>query len=394
MAARKNAFGSFVIVFVCVLTTSALVRVPLRLVQTVVNRAVTTEEFLAVSGEAPTDTSATLPDLAVTLQFVGDISLGTPPQNFSVIFDSGSSNMYIYSSYCNDSNPTCANHNKYYANMSSTYKPNGRNLSFMYGDGSTSGFVSRDTLTIAGLTIPEQSFLQAVTLIASDANNPQSGLIGVGFPSLAFGGYTPVFYNLIKQDLLEEEVFTLYINTPGNVTGGFQLIIGGRDPTRFTGNITYVPLTVINFWQVHIDSIRLSTGSELCIGGCETLVDTGTGIVRGPLADINAIFQLGGLQNSSVQRVDCGAMAMFPTLTFVLAGVPLVLTPADYIIPSSPGKAVNGSQCGIALGVIPLAYHTQWILGSSFLWSFYTEFDIANRRVGFAIPAAPPVVAT
>jgi hypothetical protein len=46
--------------------------------------------------------------------------MGTPKQIFSVLFDTGSSNLWLPSSKCNES--FCQVHNKYYAEYSSTYK--------------------------------------------------------------------------------------------------------------------------------------------------------------------------------------------------------------------------------------------------------------------------------
>jgi hypothetical protein len=56
-------------------------------------------------------------------QYFANIAVGTPAQNFTVVPDTGSSNLWIYSSTCNT--VACWYHSTYNAEKSSTYTADG-----------------------------------------------------------------------------------------------------------------------------------------------------------------------------------------------------------------------------------------------------------------------------
>lgn len=96
-------------------------------------------------------------------QYYGEIGIGTPPQTFGVVFDTGSSNLWVPSKECRLS-PACYLHKYYDSDKSSTYHTNGTKFKIEYGSGGVVGFVGEDTTTVAGLPATGSLFGQVTKL--------------------------------------------------------------------------------------------------------------------------------------------------------------------------------------------------------------------------------------
>ncbi|EFN51715.1 hypothetical protein CHLNCDRAFT_59800 [Chlorella variabilis] len=223
-------------------------------------------------------------------QYYGEIGLGSPPQSFQVIFDTGSSNLWVPSSKCSYLSVACYLHSKYYAERSHTYKEDGREFAIQYGSGQLSGFLSQDTLSMGGLKVEGQVFAEAtmepsLAFIAARFD----GILGMGFPEIAVGKVTPPFQNMLQQSLLPEPVFSFWLNRKVEGEEGGELVLGGVDPDHFVGEHTWVPVTRRGFWQFKMDGMEVEGGGEFCKGGCQAIADTGTSLLVGPPDVIDAI---------------------------------------------------------------------------------------------------------
>jgi len=317
------------------------------------------------------------------LQYYGDITIGTPPQTFSVQFDTGSSNLWVPSSKCT-TNLACLLHNRYDSTLSSTYKKNGSRFLISYGSGSLSGVFSSDVVNVAGLDVTSQTFAEATDEPGTNFAFFQfDGILGMAFKELSVGNTATVFDNLFAQGLVEKNLFAFWLNRDLSRQSGGVLNLGGVDSAYYTGDFDYVPLSKIGYWQFKVDSVSVGSNIKICSNGCQVIADTGTSLIGGPPRDVNQINILIGADANGY--VNCKRIASFPDITFLITGKQFVLTSKDYIVIENPGTS---SQTCIS-GFFEFEDNGLWILGDVFLGPYYTVFDVANKRLGFAKAVAP-----
>ncbi|XP_075492214.1 cyprosin-like [Primulina tabacum] len=223
-------------------------------------------------------------------QYYGEIHIGSPPQKFTVIFDTGSSNLWVPSSKCYFS-IACYLHPRYKSSLSKTYKKNGKSCSISYGSGSVSGFLSQDNVEVGDVVVKDQVFIETtreagLTFLVGKFD----GILGLGFQEISVGNIVPVWYNMLDQDLVDEKVFSFWLNRDTDADSGGEIVFGGVDPEHYKGNHTYVPVTEKGYWQFDLgDVIVGNLSTAFCEGGCAAIVDSGTSLLTGPTTVITQI---------------------------------------------------------------------------------------------------------
>ncbi|CAK9192347.1 unnamed protein product [Sphagnum troendelagicum] len=311
-------------------------------------------------------------------QYYGEIGIGTPAQNFSVLFDTGSSNLWVPSSKCYFS-LACYFHTRYESSSSSTYKENGTSFAIQYGTGSMTGFLSQDNIAIGDLTVINQVFAEAtqepgVTFVAAQFD----GILGLGFKEISVDSVTPVWYNMLSQGLVTQPVFSFWLNRDASQENGGELVFGGVDPKHFQGTHIYTPVTRKGYWQFNMGDVLIGGEStDYCKGGCAAIADSGTSLLAGPSVCDH-------LPNSNGDStVDCSSLASMPDVAFTIDGNIFTLTPAQYILQIGQGSQAQCMSGFTGLDIPPPA-GPLWILGDVFMGAYHTVFDYGNTRLGFA----------
>ncbi|XP_010539213.1 PREDICTED: aspartic proteinase A3-like isoform X3 [Tarenaya hassleriana] len=230
-------------------------------------------------------------------QYYGEISVGTPPQKFEVIFDTGSSNLWVPSSKCYFS-IACFFHSKFKSSESETYRKNGKPASIRYGTGAISGFFSNDDITIGDLVVKNEEFIEAtsepgITFVMAKFD----GILGLGFQEISVGNATPVWYNMVKQGLVKEPVFSFWLNRDTDDEEGGEIVFGGVDPKHFKGQHTFVPVTRKGYWQFDMGDVLIDgEPTGYCEEGCSAIADSGTSLLTGPTSVITMINEAIGAE--------------------------------------------------------------------------------------------------
>ncbi|KAL0947617.1 hypothetical protein HGRIS_013706 [Hohenbuehelia grisea] len=309
----------------------------------------------------------------------GKVSVGTPPTEFTVDFDTGSSDFFVAASNCKQG---CDGHTTYDTSSSSTASDAGKSFQVGFGDGSVAaGDLFQDTVSIAGLSV-DQVAVGAATQYSEGFALPEfqpDGLMGLGFSAISqFRAPNPI-QALADQGSLPDAVFAFKLTADGP---GSELTIGGLNQELFKGDIAFAPVTQKAFWQVDMDGVNVD--GQPALGKTSVIVDSGTSLVMGDADEVSQIYAaIEGSQDAS----DAIAPGFFTfpcsstsTVSLSFGGKPFDMSPESFNL----GTIDNGQNCVGSIVGGDLQGVSDWIVGDRFMLNTYTVFDIANAQVGFA----------
>jgi len=319
-------------------------------------------------------------------QYVGTVEVGSPPQRFDVIFDTGSSNLWITSAACNSE--ACRLHRRFDSVKSDTYKPMDVDMDVQFGTGKVRGSLAQDTVALGPVRVADQTF----GLIGEEdgdvfLSGKFDGILGLSFPELSSSGYTPIFDNIMKQQLLQSNSFSFYYGASGK-SDSSSIILGAPNTEFCASPFRWVEISREMYWEVRMDDILLNGKPQGLCGdhGCRAVVDTGTSLLTGPSESIRSLLE-------TISVPDSCDPSSLPTLTYLLSDAhgqyKLDLEPSYYIVKSDDDDDSSSPKyCkpGFMALDVPAPRGPLWILGDVFMRKWYTVFSRTSPpKLGFAV---------
>jgi len=319
-------------------------------------------------------------------QYYGTLQLGTPQQEVRVIYDSGSSNLWV--SNIKPGLFDLSKHQYYDHAKSSSYEEDGQIFNIEYGSGPVSGFYSKETVSVGGVEISGYKFAEVNNtkgLGAAYSVGHFDGICGMGLDDISVDKVKTPLRALVESGKLDDAVFAFYLGSNG---ADGELTIGGVNPDRYTGDFHYVPVVemvpgITGYWEIVLDDVTVN--GQSISSAKRGVVDSGTSLMVVPSDEIKSIAAAVGAKQLSIippfnreYTIDCAADA--PDISFKIDGKDYALTKADYSLDQGSGQclfAFMGQDIPAPVG--PLI-----IMGDVFMRAHYCKFDVGQNRVGFA----------
>ncbi|CAK9781824.1 acid protease [Cutaneotrichosporon oleaginosum] len=328
--------------------------------------------------------------------YFAEIEIGTPPQTLKVMVDTGSSFLWVLDG-CLDPEE-CGKSPKFNSSASHTLTQTHLPFHIPYMDGHTSGHVAYDVVTLAGQTAERVKFGLSDNL--TEWQLGAAGLLGMGpgndswWRRVADQWAEPYFSLFLDP-------FSMSANSYNPENGGARLILGGTDPTLYSGNLSWVPARLHEWWGLPIDSatiqghpVRLGIDPAWCMDNKPlAMIDSGSTVMSIPHDAAETIYPALGMR--TVGGVDLipsdNATGPDTTVIYTIGGVEY---PVDGVwgceTAANIAKSFHLAESdlsGYHYWCVPnMVVNTQqyWVLGAPFLQTVYSVFQADPPQIGFA----------
>jgi cathepsin D len=324
---------------------------------------------------------------------------------------SGSSDLWIVGS--NVGGGACNTQNQcspaFSPSASSSFQDSNTKFQVQYGSGDALGSLGKDTLQMAGFQVSGQTFAVASQVDGGIVQFPVSGLMGLAWQSLASSGAVPFWQSLAQSGAWDAPLMAFQLTrfrgsnkqTVDDIAPGGTFTMGFTNSTLFTGNIEYTDVVgTPSYWTLPMTTVTVNGVAVSLPGGSSAnsaAIDTGTTLIAGPTAAVQAIYaQIPGA-HSIVFQGQQGYFG-FPCSTTVKIALAFggattwAIDPKDF----NNGPVDSSGTCLGAFFAIDQPSNSAtppWIVGDTFLKNVYSVFRFNPPSVGFAALAAGPLKA-
>ncbi|KAI9324948.1 aspartic peptidase domain-containing protein [Zopfochytrium polystomum] len=308
-------------------------------------------------------------------------------QSFLLDLDTGSSDTWFRGPNCKSSDQSCGVSGQPTVKTSdSTLSSTSLSWTTSYGSGSVGGKVYKGPVQMAGVSA---SISFGVSTSETGFAGVGDGLMGLAYASIsniASAGASNT--NWIDALKLSNNEFAFYLSNGADKDQG-EVTIGGTDPSKYTGSFSYIPLNSETYWQMSWSGGKWAAGSSSgALDGSISnfIADTGTTLMILDTAAADGINKgIGASSYSSstgAYAISCSKSTTGSPFTLTLNGVKYSIPANVYVLDNGDGTCISGVTRGAADAGVG-------ILGDIFLRQYYSVYDKANARVGFAQAVHP-----
>ncbi|EIW60502.1 acid protease [Trametes versicolor FP-101664 SS1] len=328
--------------------------------------------------------------LETSNQFAYLVNVSIGGEEFMVLLDTGSSDLWVVSSDCSTSD--CEGVQKYTRTPSLSQTDVPFHLNYLVGN--VSGTVGAETVTLGEFQVSSQIFAMAEETNGLGLHGTgNSGIMGLSFPAEAAISDT-------TGRTVVENLFSAFNDTSrrffafklGRDQTSSSFTIGELDPAfaNATDDMTYNPVfasggALYDYWKLPLQSLTVN-GTSFALAKSRmdgapapiAVLDTGTTLVLGPSQDVARFWaSVGGArQTDRGWEVPCNrAVVVGLVLGEGTAQKEYTVDPADI---SWKEGSVDNVWCLGGVQSNDEVYSADWLLGDTFLRNVYVTHHAAN----------------
>lgn len=326
------------------------------------------------------------------ISYYTQVGIGTPQKPFNVQFDTDFNDNFVPHYEWMPTKTDLHYKKGYSAQDSRTSKKIDTKYTIFYQQCNIQGKPYFDEIVVSLANMSplqfNQGFIAAKSIDKSYFKDlPVDGFFGLGpdSKSAASRQYSSILTNLLDKKLIDNLQFSMWFNPMLDDYRGGELILGGVDTNRYSGQIYWQHMTSSNEWAIKLDKVAVGANHIGCLNGnCKAVLKTGINNILGPKHEIDNIYRaLNARVEKGIPFVDCRYLNSMPQISFVFNGVQLAILPTNYVRKMKTGRIFKENTCYITFQASQ-GSQSEWVLGTSFLGAYYSIFDLTYKQVGFA----------